>query len=178
MGAFLRQFNSSLQTSDQPSDGASGNSASAPDDRGLIAAGPQSTGAGNTLAQAGNKPAKTDNSGLRTGPTVMVWDPDGNDESFEEPDVEYDFAIDIYNKGKLPTGPFFVRFEISDLNWHEDVPYEDGLDADGHDTPAVHYGKIPLDTDVTLSACIYSTSNPGKPIVCAGTANIMVKKWH
>jgi hypothetical protein len=161
MGTYVRQFNSSLQASGQPG-----------------ATVPQSAGAGNTPGQASNKPAQKDNSGFRMGETVLIKDEEGNDIHFEEPDVEYYFEIEVFNTGKLPTDPFKVRFEISDLNWHDEFPMDAGLDAGHKVTAAVYYGKFPLDTDVTLSACVYLNSAPDTPKVCTGTANILVKKWH
>src|SRR5262245_16863048 len=104
MGALMRQFNSSLQTPGQP------------------------TGAGNAPVQAGDSKPQTDNSGLRTEPTVWVRDPDGNNEPFPRPDVDYDFCLEVVNTGKLPSGPFMVVFKLEgDMNWDDKFEQTAGL---------------------------------------------------
>jgi hypothetical protein len=76
---------------------------------------------------------KTDDSHLVTTDTVYV-SPDGGttDEAFPKPNVEYDFCVDVASAGKLPSGSFFVRFNLSgdqdpplDLDFTQDA----GLDA-------------------------------------------------
>src|SRR6266568_3002318 len=58
--------------------------------------------------------AKTDDSKLVTTDTVYVSPDDGTtDEAFPKPNVEYNFCVDVANAGDLPSGSFFVRFNLS-----------------------------------------------------------------
>jgi len=116
----------------------------------------------------------TDDSKLVTTDTVYV-SPDGGDtdEAFPKPDVEYDFCVDVANAGELPSGPFFVRFNLSgdqdpplDLDFAQDA----GLDAGASVKAVVHFGMFPNKfVDYHLEACIYAKSAPEKPINCAGS---------
>ncbi len=91
--------------------------------------------------------AKTDDSKLVTTDTVYVSPDDGTtDEAFPKPNVEYNFCVDVANAGDLPSGSFFVRFNLS-----------------GDQDP-------PLDLDFTQDA----SSAPEKPINCAGSFDITV----
>ncbi len=117
---------------------------------------------------------KTDNSKLVTTDTVYV-SPDGGttDEAFPKPNVEYDFCVDVANAGQLPSGSFFVRFNLSgdqdpplDLDFTQDA----GLDAGATVKAVVHFGTFPNKfATYNLEACIYSSSAPEKPINCAGS---------
>jgi len=89
----------------------------------------------------------TDDSKLVTTDTVYV-SPDGGttDEAFPKPNVEYDFCVDIANVGELPSGSFFVRFNLSgdqdppmDLDFSQDA----GLDAGTGVKAVVHFGQFP-----------------------------------
>ena len=121
-----------------------------------------------------NSDSKTDDSKLVTTDTVYV-SPDGGttDEAFPNPDVEYDFCVDVANAGELPSGPFFVRFTLSgdqdpplDLDFTQDA----GLDAGATVKAVVHFGTFPNKfATYHLEACIYSSSAPEKPINCAGS---------
>jgi len=109
---------------------------------------------------------KTDDSKLVTADTVYV-SPDGGttDEAFPKPNVEYDFCVDVANAGELPSGSFFIRFNLSD----------DGLDAGASVKAVVHFGTFPNKfTTYHLEACIYSSSAPEKPINCAGSFDITI----
>jgi hypothetical protein len=126
-----------------------------------------------------NSDTKTDNSKLVTTDTVYV-SPDGGttDEAFPKPDVEYDFCVDVANAGELPSGPFFVRFNLSgdqdpplDLDFSQDA----GLDAGATVKAVVHFGTFPNKfATYHLEACIYSSSAPEKPINCAGSFDITI----
>jgi hypothetical protein len=122
---------------------------------------------------------KTDDSKLVTTDTVYV-SPDGGttDEAFPKPNVEYDFCVDVTNTGELPSGSFFVRFNLSgdqdpplDLDFTQDA----GLDAGATVKAVVHFGTFPNKfASYHLEACIYSSSAPEKPINCAGSFDIAV----
>ena len=117
---------------------------------------------------------KTDDSKLVTTDTVYV-SPDGGttDEAFPKPNVEYDFCVDVANAGELPSGSFFVRFNLSgdqdpplDLDFTQDA----GLDARATVKAVVHFGTFPNKfATYHLEACIFSSSAPEKPINCAGS---------
>jgi hypothetical protein len=117
---------------------------------------------------------KTDDSKLVATDTVYV-SPDGGttDEAFPKPNVEYDFCVDVANAGQLPSGSFFVRFNLSgdqdpplDLDFKQDA----GLDAGATVKAVVHFGTFPNQfASYHLEACIYSSSAPEKPINCAGS---------
>jgi hypothetical protein len=116
----------------------------------------------------------TDNSKLVTTDTVYV-SPDGGDtdEAFPKPNVEYDFCVDVANAGELPSGAFFVRFNLSggeDPPLDLDFTQDDGLDAAATLKAVVHFGMFPNKfVDYHLEACIYAKSAPEKPINCAGS---------
>jgi hypothetical protein len=116
---------------------------------------------------------KTDDSKLVTTDTVYV-SPDGGttDEAFPKPNVEYDFCVDVANAGELPSGAFFVRFNLSggeDPPLDLDFTQDDGLDAAATVKAVVHFGMFPNKfVDYHLEACIYAKSAPEKPINCAG----------
>jgi hypothetical protein len=126
-----------------------------------------------------NEDTKTDDSKLVTTDTVYV-SPDGGttDEAFPKPNVEYDFCVDVANSGKLPSGSFFVRFNLSgdqdpplDLDFKQDA----GLDAGATVKAVVHFGTFPNQfASYHLEACIYSSSAPEKPINCAGSFDFSV----
>jgi hypothetical protein len=115
----------------------------------------------------------TDDSQLAATGTISI-SPDGRttDEAFPKPGVEYDFCVNIVNPGKLPTGPFFVRFNLSgdqdpplDLDFQQDA----GLEAAATVQAVVHLGKFPNQfASYELTACVYSSSAPDKAIHCAG----------
>src|SRR5260370_38876883 len=90
---------------------------------------------------------KTDDSKLLTTDTVYV-SPDGGttDEAFPNPNVEYDFCVDVANAGELPSGSFFIRFNLScdqfpplDLDFKQDA----GLEAAASVKAVIHLGNIP-----------------------------------
>src|SRR6266700_5482493 len=123
--------------------------------------------------------AKTDDSKLVTTDTVYVSPDDGTtDEAFPKPNVEYNFCVDVANAGNLPSGSFFVRFNLSgdqdpplDLDFKQDA----GLDAGATVKAVVHFGTFPNKfATYHLEACIYSSSAPEKPINCAGSFDITV----
>lgn len=123
--------------------------------------------------------AKTDDSKLVTTDTVYVSPDAGTtDEAFPKPNVEYDFCVDVTNTGDVPSGAFFVRFELSgdqdppkDLDFAQDA----GLDAGASVKAVVHFGSFPNKfASYHLEACIYSPSAPEKPINCAGSFDITV----
>ena len=122
---------------------------------------------------------KTDDSKLVTTDTVYV-SPDGGttDEAFPKPNVEYDFCVDVANAGELPSGSFFVRFNLSgdqDPPLDLDFKHDDGLDAGASVKAVVHFGTFPNKfTTYHLEACIYSSSAPEKPINCAGSFDITI----
>jgi hypothetical protein len=126
-----------------------------------------------------NSDTKTDDSKLVTTDTVYV-SPDGGttDEAFPKPNVEYDFCVDVVNAGELPSGSFFVRFNLSgdqdpplDLDFEQDA----GLDAGATVKAVVHFGTFPNQfASYHLEACIYSSSAPEQPINCAGSFDITV----
>ena len=126
-----------------------------------------------------NSDKNTDDSKLVTTDTVYV-SPDGGttDEAFPKPNVEYDFCVDVANAGELPSGSFFVRFNLSgdqdpplDLDFKQDA----GLDAGVTVKAVVHFGSFPNKfASYHLEACIYSSSAPEKPINCAGSFDITV----
>ncbi len=152
--------------------------APASDNQVLAAAGAPSAGAGNTPATgAGNTPDPTDDSGLSSSDTVHV-SPDGGttDEPFPKPDVEYDFDAKFDNKGKLPSGPCFVRFILSgDIDFQKDFDLDDGLKAGASVLAVVHFGTFPNKfLSYTLTACIFSKSAPDKAIGCAGSFEFAV----
>ena len=117
---------------------------------------------------------KTDDSKLVTTDTVYV-SPDGGttDEAFPKPNIEYDFCVDVANAGELPSGSFFVRFNLSgdqdppkDLDFSQDA----GLDAGATVKVVVHFGTFPNKfATYHLDACTYSSSAPERPINCAGS---------
>ena len=122
---------------------------------------------------------KTDNSKLVTTDTVYV-SPDGGttNEAFPKPNVAYDFCVDVTNGGQLPSGPFFVQFELSgdqdppkDINFAQDA----GLDAGASVKAVGHFGTFSNTfASYHLVACIYSPSAPEKPINCAGSFDITI----
>jgi hypothetical protein len=122
---------------------------------------------------------KTDDSKLVTTDTVYL-SPDGGDtnEPFPKPNVEYDFCVDVANAGELPSGSFFVRFNLSgdqdpplDLDFSQDA----GLDAGASVKAVVHFGQFPNKFGTYhLEACIYSSSAPEKPINCAGSFDFTI----
>ena len=122
---------------------------------------------------------KTDDSKLVTTDTVYV-SPDGGttDEAFPKPNVEYDFCVDVANAGELPSGSFFVRFNLSgdqDPPLDLDFKQNDGLDAGATVKAVVHFGTFPNNfATYHLEACIYSSSAPEKPINCAGSFDITI----
>jgi hypothetical protein len=123
--------------------------------------------------------AKTDDSKLVTTDTVYV-SPDGGitDEAFPKPNVEYDFCVDVANDGTLPSGSFFVRFNLSgdqDPPLDFDFTQDDGLDAGATVKAVVHFGKFANQfATYHLTACIYSSSAPEKPINCAGSFDLTI----
>ena len=122
---------------------------------------------------------KTDDSKLVTTDTVYV-SPDGGttDEAFPKPNVEYDFCVDVANAGELPSGSFFIRFNLSgdqDPPLDLDFKHDDGLDAGATVKAVVHFGTFPNNfATYHLEACIYSSSAPEKPINCAGSLDITI----
>jgi len=106
--------------------------------------------------------------------------PDGGttDEAFPKPNVEYDFCVDISNAGELPSGPFFVRFNLSgDQNPPNDLDFSQdaGLDAGASVKAVVRLGTFPNKfATYHLEACIYSNPAPEKPINCAGSFDITI----
>ena len=122
---------------------------------------------------------KTDDSKLVTTDTVYV-SPDGGttDEAFPKPNVEYDFCVDVANAGELPSGSFFIRFNLSgdqDPPLDLDFKHDDGLDAGATVKAVVHFGTFPNKfATYHLEACIYSSSAPEKPINCAGSFDITI----
>jgi hypothetical protein len=108
---------------------------------------------------------KTDDSKLVTTDTVYV-SPDGGDtnEPFPKPNVEYDFCVDVVNAGELPSGSFFVRFNLSgdqdpplDLDFTQDA----GLDAGASVKAVVHFGQFPNKFGTYhLEACILLQFSP------------------
>jgi len=122
---------------------------------------------------------KTDDSKLVTTDTVYV-SPDGGttDEAFPKPNVEYDFCVDVANAGELPSGSFFIRFNLSgdqDPPLDLDFKQDDGLDAGATVKAVVHFGTFPNNfATYHLEACIYSSSAPEKPINCAGSFDITI----
>ncbi len=123
--------------------------------------------------------AKTDDSKLVTTDTVYVSPDDGTtDEAFPKPNVEYNFCVDVANAGDLPSGSFFVRFNLSgdqDPPLDLDFTQDDGLDAGASVKAVVNFGTFPNQfATYHLEACIYSSSAPEKPINCAGSFDITV----
>jgi hypothetical protein len=112
MSDYLRQFASSLTNPAQPSDDGYDNSAPSSDSQVLTAVGDQSTGADGAANQ-------TDPSKLVVSPNPSISPNGGStDENFPQPGVEYDFCATVTNTGSLPSGPFFVLFELSpDMDW-------------------------------------------------------------
>jgi len=122
---------------------------------------------------------KTDDSKLATDDTVYVSADGGEtDEAFPKPNVEYDFCVDVTNTGDLPSGPFFVRFNLSgdqDPSLDFDFTQDDGLDAEASVKAVVHFGTFPNKfASYYLTACIFSSSAPEKAINCAGSFDITV----
>jgi hypothetical protein len=133
---------------------------------------PDGQDAGTAVADA----KKTDNSKLKTTKSDSVYvSPDGGttNEPFPQPGVEYDFCIDIFNTGELPSDAFYVRFALDDGNGkiqNFDFNQDAGLDAGQRVKAVAHFGSFgDEDIDYTLSACIYSPQAPETPIDCAGT---------
>lgn len=128
---------------------------------------------------AGNNDAKTDDSKLVTTDTVYV-SPDGGttDEAFPKPSVEYDFCVDVANAGELPSGSFFVRFNLSgdqDPPLDFDFTQDDGLEAGASVKAVVHFGVFANKFAVyDLTACIYSNAAPEKAINCAGSFDFTI----
>jgi hypothetical protein len=122
---------------------------------------------------------KTDDSKLVTTDTVYV-SPDGGttNEAFPKPNIEYDFCVDVVNAGELPSGSFFVRFNLSgdqDPPLDLDFPQDAGLDAGATVKAVVHFGQFPNQfATYHLEACIYSSSAPETPINCAGSFDITI----
>ena len=100
------------------------------------------------------------------------------DEAFPKPNVEYDFCVDVTNAGDLPSGSFFVRFNLSgdqDPSLDFDFQQDDGLDAGASVKAVVHFGEFPNQfATYHLTACIFSSSAPEKPINCAGSFDITI----
>ena len=126
-----------------------------------------------------NANTKTDDSKLVTTDTVYV-SPDGGttDEAFPKPNVEYDFCVDVANAGDLPSGSFFVRFNLSgdqDPPLDFDFTQDAGLDAGVSVKAVANFGPFPNQfATYHLTACIYSSSAPEKPINCAGTFDFTI----
>src|SRR5207247_6398303 len=106
---------------------------------------------------------KTDDSKLVTADTVYVSPDAGTtDEAFPKPNVEYDFCVDVVNAGELPSGSFFVRFNLSgdqdpplDLDFTQDA----GLDAGATVKAVVHFGTFPNNfATYHIKACFFSVS--------------------
>jgi hypothetical protein len=122
---------------------------------------------------------KTDDSKLVTTDTVYV-SPDGGEtnEAFPKPNVEYDFCVDVSNAGELPSGSFFVRFNLSgdqDPPLDFDFTQDDGLDAGASVKAVANFGTFANQfATYHLTACIYSSSAPEKAINCAGTFDITI----
>jgi hypothetical protein len=123
--------------------------------------------------------AKTDDSKLVTADTVFV-SPDGGTtgEALPKPDTEYDFCVNIANRARLRSGPFFARFNLSgDQDPPLDLDFEQGdwLDAGATAFAVVHFKKFPNQfANYLLIACIYSKSAPEKAINCAGAFDFPV----
>jgi hypothetical protein len=122
---------------------------------------------------------KTDDSKLVTTDTVYV-SPDGGttDEAFPKPNVEYDFCVDVSNAGDLPSGSFFVRFNLSgdqDPPLDFDFTQDAGLDAGASVKAVANFGPFANQfATYHLTACIYSSSAPEKPINCSGSFDITI----
>ena len=119
----------------------------------------------------------TDNTKLVATDTVYV-SPDGGttNEPFPQPNVEYDFCVDVANAGQDASGPFFVMFTLSgDQNKELSFGQDAGLDAGASVRAVVHFGAFPNEfKSYQLDACIYSPSAPETPINCAGGFGIVV----
>jgi len=126
-----------------------------------------------------NAKTKTDDSKLVTTDTVYVSPDDGTtDEAFPKPNVDYNFCVDVANAGKLPSGSFFVRFNLSgdqDPPLDFDFTQDAGLDAGASVKAVANFGPFPNQfATYHLEACIYSSSAPEKPINCAGTFDFTI----
>jgi hypothetical protein len=127
------------------------------------------------LADTGgdDQASKTDSSGLVTTSPISI-SPDGGstDEPFPKQGVEYDFCVNVANGGKLPSGPFFVRFTLSgdqDPPLTLDSDPNGGLDSGDKTQAVVHFGKFPNKfATYHLTACIFAKADPSKAINCAG----------
>lgn len=133
-------------------------------------------------AAGGGAATTTDDSGLVGVATVYV-SPDGGttDEAFPEPEVEYDFCAKIANKAKLPSGPFFVLFELTgDEVWEDRFDQEHGLKAGGSVLAVVHFGKFAnpkkLTANYHLTAHIHLSDDPDTAIGGTGDFGIVVNR--
>jgi hypothetical protein len=123
--------------------------------------------------------AKTDDSKLLATDTVYV-SPDGGitNEAFPQPNVEYDFCVDVTNAGELPSASFFVRFTLSgDQDPPKDLDFtqDEGLEKGASVKAVVHFNGFPNKfATYHLEACIYSSSAPENPINCAGSFDITI----
>jgi hypothetical protein len=84
----------------------------------------------------------------------------------------------VANAGDLPSGSFFVRFNLSgdqDPPLDFDFTQDDGLDAGATVKAVAHFGTFPNQfATYHLTACIFSSSAPEKPINCAGSFDITI----
>ena len=166
MGAYLRQFNGSLQTPGQPSGGAQGTSSPSSNSQGQTGAGPQPTGPGNTQAQARDTWSQQfidDYGGLAldpSDPAPWIRNPEGKN-AVPKPEVEYSFCFKVVNTGIDHSGPFFIRFKLTGgEDWHRDYLMGNGLKAGGSVMACVPYGIFPLNASYELMAHVYATDHP------------------
>jgi|GEM_PF-2206701 len=131
-------------------------------------------------------PDGTDPSGTTTAPktdnTKLIFthnqypvyvSPHGNNntnEPFPKSGVDYDFCAYVGNSATVASGPFLVKFSLSNDDTGDVADYtftqDAGLDPSAEVQAVVHYDKmLPNDnTNFSLIACIYSPSAPDKPI--------------
>lgn len=84
--------------------------------------------------------------------------------------VDYDFCSYVGNSAAVASGPFLVKFSLSNDDTGAVADYifkqDAGLDPSAEVQAVVHYDKtLPNDnTNFSLIACIYSPSAPENPI--------------
>ena len=146
----------------------------------LASAAPAPKSAGKDTPQDADavKAPQTDDSGLFCNDTAHVSEDGETDEAHPTFEVDYFFYADFANGGKLPSGPCFVQFKLTDdIKWQDDFDLDDGLKAGEKVRAIVHYGTFPKKdrfTNCRLNVCIYSRSAPDKAIACAGEFGITI----
>jgi hypothetical protein len=122
-----------------------------------------------------DKTPKSDSSGLRaTDPVTLSSDGGKTGDGTPKSGINYDLYVHVFNAGKLPSGPFIVRFENhGDESWEGEFEHK-GLDSGAKVKALVNFGELQAG-EYRMAACIYAKSAPDDPIDCAGEFGFSIK---